>query len=528
MRTTSWILSILLLCVTGISHAADVSIAGNWKMVDPQDLDEPDHLLKLEQKDGKWTGSVVASRGATKGSMAAFTANEKTLTFSLIDGGVRSNYTIVVPEKKADVLYGLTLRGETVIPVELHRTTLTSLNRSVLDREILKNSTSRPEIIRAAERLVRRANDLKAKAPEVEAWVQKAMEASEVYGDPYKRAVLVRILRQLVRLDDLPDVTVKYALEVQKMVKEDDLPNTKKKILSDVAFALSKAGRKEEALAIEKQIEGITFTVQVTPYPGRASKSDRVVVVELFTGAQCPPCIAADLAFDGLHDTFKPGEVVLLQYHLHIPGPDPLTNADSEKRWKFYQQSYPQQVRGTPTIIFNGTPAASGGGGKDRAQAKYQQYNGVIRPLLEKASRAKLGIKAVRKGDVITIDIDASEVKDNAETTKLRLAIVEKEVSYTGGNGLPKHHYVVRGFVESPTGIALDKKEMKKTLTFDVAAHKAKLKKYLDNYNKGPRGPFPSTDRPMEMKDLYVIGLIQDDNSYEIVQASQAKVEPAE
>ena len=50
------------------------------------------------------------------------------------------------------------------------------------------------------------------------------------------------------------------------------------------------------------------------------------VLVELFTGAECPPCVAADLAFDALGKTYKPTDVVLLEYHLHIPGPDALTN----------------------------------------------------------------------------------------------------------------------------------------------------------------------------------------------------------
>ena len=52
--------------------------------------------------------------------------------------------------------------------------------------------------------------------------------------------------------------------------------------------------------------------------------------MELFTGAQCPPCVAADVAFDVLEKTYKPADLVLIQYHLHIPGPDPLTNAASE------------------------------------------------------------------------------------------------------------------------------------------------------------------------------------------------------
>ncbi len=80
--------------------------------------------------------------------------------------------------------------------------------------------------------------------------------------------------------------------------------------------------------------------------------------MELFTGAQCPPCVAADVAFDALLQTYKPTEFIGLQYHLHIPGPDPLTNNDSEERQKYYGSA----IRGTPSTFFNGKarPAAAG------------------------------------------------------------------------------------------------------------------------------------------------------------------------
>ena len=43
-------------------------------------------------------------------------------------------------------------------------------------------------------------------------------------------------------------------------------------------------------------------------------------------------------------------ELIGLQYHLHIPGPDPLTNKDSMAR----QQYYGDEIGGTPTVFFNG------------------------------------------------------------------------------------------------------------------------------------------------------------------------------
>src|SRR5262249_1815173 len=116
-----------------------------------------------------------------------------------------------------------------------------------------------------------------------------------------------------------------------------------------------------------------------TAYEGRKSKSnDRVALMELFTGAECPPCVAADVGFDGLIKTYKPTDVVLLQYHLHIPGPDPLTNADTEARAKYYPE-----LRGTPSTFFNGKAEYGGGGPMANSENKYKEYRSVIDQDLE-------------------------------------------------------------------------------------------------------------------------------------------------
>jgi len=43
-----------------------------------------------------------------------------------------------------------------------------------------------------------------------------------------------------------------------------------------------------------------TLPFKPEAFAGRKGKSDRGVLVEVFTGAECPPCAAVDLAFDGL------------------------------------------------------------------------------------------------------------------------------------------------------------------------------------------------------------------------------------
>src|SRR5205823_12071608 len=141
----------------------------------------------------------------------------------------------------------------------------------------------------------------------------------------------------------------------------------------------------------ENEKAGLGFA----PAKFEGRKGSKVVLVELFTGAQCPPCVAADLAFEGLSKTYKPSEVVLLQYHLHIPGPDALTNEDTVARQRFYGK----EVRGTPSIFFNGQSKAGGGGGKGQAEGKYNQYRDIINPLLDEATKAKLSLEVKRTGD---------------------------------------------------------------------------------------------------------------------------------
>ena len=128
-------------------------------------------------------------------------------------------------------------------------------------------------------------------------------------------------------------------------------------MLETLAAALDKDGKADEAKEVRARLKKTNLD-KPEPFAGRKGKSDRVVLVEMFTGAECPPCVAADKAFDALGKTFKPSDVILLQYHLHIPGPDPLTNPDSISRSRFYKDA----VDGTPSILMNGKPGPDGGG----------------------------------------------------------------------------------------------------------------------------------------------------------------------
>src|SRR5262245_27110853 len=159
----------------------------------------------------------------------------------------------------------------------------------------------------------------------------------------------------------MANVTLPYARRAERLLTPKDRPAVRKQALELLAAALERAGKEDEAREVSARAKKIDFTIATQPYPPRTGKNNRVVVVELFTGTECPPCVAADLAFDALNKTFQPTEAILLEYHEHIPALDPLTNADGEARMKYYREEFEAEVRGTPTTMFNGTQTACGG-----------------------------------------------------------------------------------------------------------------------------------------------------------------------
>jgi len=221
-----------------------------------------------------------------------------------------------------------------------------------------------------------------------------------------------------------------------------------------------------------------------------------------------------------LQKTYKPSELVLIQYHMHIPGPDPLTNPDTQARWAYYGK----KVGGVPASLFNGQPKASGGGGVANAEKKYEAYRAVIEPLLEDEASVKLTAKAERNGDKIDINVRVSGLADPGADKKLRILLAEETVRYLGSNKIRLHHNVVRAFPGGVAGQALNEAASKHSASISVGELRGQLTKYLDDFEASGRS-FANPARPMAMNHLRVIAFVQDDSTQEILQAVQVNVE---
>lgn len=403
-----------------------------------------------------------------------------------------------------------------------------------LYREVIEKNPNDPAALDAAAALLQLGTKANVTAAEARKLVKVIDTQAAPYGPRFVQFNQVRVGRALASQKELAPVAVEVLKPAIEKLSDKDPVAAQVSMLSTYKMALENAGNTTELKAIDARLAKLETKLDAeymatvppfkpTPYAGRKEKgANKVAMMELFTGAQCPPCVAADAAFDGLVKAYKPTDLVLVQYHTHIPGPDPMTNPDTLARWDYYRGKFPAEIRGVPSSVFGGKPAAGGGGGMPQAEGKFNQYCKVIDPILEETTPVKLAGKATRSGDQIrfAIEVNGAEAADDL---KLRVLVVEPTVKFVGGNGIRFHHNVVRSMPGGAAGVAI-KDKMKHEGTADVGTIRKSLTKYLDDFAANER-PFPQPGRPLDMKDLAVIAFVQNDKTGEIVQAIQIEVE---
>jgi hypothetical protein len=516
------VLGVAVFVTSAAVHAESGPPAGNWKLLLPTDGGGMNlvAVLRLEESGGKWSAKTLGKLEEFK----RVDLEKVTVAGDLLRGILHLNETVLevecpLPKEKDAAIRGSISRRGNATPLELEPTTLTSMDPFELARETVSKQKEGYAVARAALTLLTGASEKKAKPEEVRSWGARAVKAAEAFGPAWHRTVVLAVAEILAEQKPYAAIAVTYARQAERQLDEASPAAQRKRVLDALAMALANAGKADEAKEVQERIKKIDFSVHAKPYPGRKGKSDRVVLVELFTGAQCPPCVAADIAFDALGDRYKPAEVIRLEYHLHVPGPDPLTTPDSEARAEYYNRV----VEGTPTMLFNGRPAAGGGGPADAAPEKLEEYQGIIDPLLEGRREGTLAATAQRRGPKLTIELNAAASEDAGNRLRLRCVLVEEQIDYKGTNGVAHHHHVVRAFPAGQEGEKLVAgKSVSKTLSVNLDELRKQLQKYLDK--QAEEKPFPGKAPPLSLEKLRVVAFIQNDATGEVLHAVQAKV----
>ena len=171
MAHRSWglLVGLLLLSAVG-AQAADEIPAGNYKVT----LLAPGQqvtfwLIKLDAKDGKWTGAVLSTRERIpKAVINDVSVKDNELKIGLTVQGDKFSFEGKLPPNGKKVLGSLML--DRLHTAQLELTTLKSLDSFDVAKETIGSSGSTAaKVFDAATTLLRQASDKKAKAEEVRA-----------------------------------------------------------------------------------------------------------------------------------------------------------------------------------------------------------------------------------------------------------------------------------------------------------------------------------------------------------------------
>ena len=260
--------------------------------------------------------------------------------------------------------------------------------------------------------------------------------------------------------------------------------------------------------------------VKVEAYQPSEKRSDRLVLAEVFSGSGCPPCVAADLAFDATMERYRPKDLAVIVYHVHIPRPDPMTNVQTEAR----RQNY--GVNGVPSYAIDGDKSG-GGGPREYAKNVFERAQKSIEKDLDAPAEAKLKLAAAVNGNSVKVSASLADVKSESVDLKLQIALVEKEIRYNGENGIRFHSMVVRALAgEKGEGFAVAQGAAAAPFeeTFDLEKISQAIKAHLDDYEaKGHRGEsfkFSEKKYQIDRADLAVVAFVQDEKTKHVLQAA--------
>ncbi len=225
----------------------------------------------------------------------------------------------------------------------------------------------------------------------------------------------------------------------------------------------AKTAKRVAALAVVAASVGSPARTPIAePQEALAAPGRKVVLAELFTGTECPPCAAADTGFERILDAFSRDEVVVLQYHLDIPAPDPFSTEDAEARAYYYMadpQATGDQARWSvslPRAFFDGREGMASGGPRGQGGDFFRRARDIIErvvvvaPTFRLDTRAGLGFEGGR----VQVTVRTSRPEGGVDL-RLHMVLYRDKLKYRGANGVSQHRYVVTQMLDGPRGARL-------------------------------------------------------------------------
>ena len=284
--------------------------------------------------------------------------------------------------------------------------------------------------------------------------------------------------------------------------------------------------------------------------PRKLPAGGHTVLLELFTGSGCQPCVAPDLAVESLLRSYTRQDLVVLEYDEHIPQPDPLANPDSVSRAALYR------VGTTPEAFLDGAELPVVGAARGDVENVVVEFADQLEARAAEPSPVQLVLTAVRgtAGDIkveATLTLQATQTPSLATPQTplvsasrpnvtgglpahpvLRFALVQDGIRYSGENGIRFHRMVVRAMakVAAPDLTAAGAGGTSPTVgtSFRPAEIAQDEITYLNAFEKGNERfgsvHFLTKDIPIQPDRLAVAAWLEDPASHGVLATAYAPV----
>jgi RNA polymerase sigma factor (sigma-70 family) len=423
-------------------------------------------------------------------------------------------------------------------------TQLTGKERGTAIQDLLKKTSDSPAVLWVAHQLLRLSAKEKDLGLDHKDLVNRADTAAAACGPVIERDVVMVLALLLAKIDGQTDLALEQAHRAEKLLAKDAPLSEQASVLTTLETVLKTAGKEDELKEVSGRLNKLEaeldkeYLARVPPFKPAPStehlKHERVPVMELFVNAQGEFSAGAEAAFDALLKTYPSGDVVLLQYHELRGITDPLSSPDGEERCNYYRRLFPGKITTAPVAIINGKDTmAVAGTVNERSRRLYEGFRQRISPWFDAEAGPKLKLTTSEKEGKIDIQATVDDLKSPGENRRLRLVLVEEAIHYAGGSGIRIHQRVVRSMPGGPAGLMLKEAGSKQTATVDLAELKKQLAGHLEEVDKKRPLPtnlpwmygFTARDvRPLDLKNLKLVALVQDDKTGEILQAAEVDV----
>jgi hypothetical protein len=177
-----------------------------------------------------------------------------------------------------------------------------------------------------------------------------------------------------------------------------------------------------------------------------------------------------------------------------------------------------------------------GGGPKYIARNRFNLYRFAIEKHVAQKPPVHLSLVLSKEHDQVSCEarIEHGDGASASDSGQLHIALVERSVDYTGGNGISRQSFVVRKLAggSEGTSVAFKGSRQKFTQKIDLREVETEIQKLLDDprgQNSWPKrlknfNGWRARPEKIDRANLAVIAWVQDTKTHEVLQAAYQNV----